>query len=96
MRWSLFGGASPFDLLWKAKVALGALLVGLGVLVAVFPQLVIALLAAGAIVAGIAFIVSGLRSRRRVRRVRRGPWSVFDRTGLFDRSGLFDRWKSRL
>ena len=51
-------------MLWKCQILLGMLVVLAGVLIAVFPQILVALVAVGTMIAGAALIVSAWRLRR--------------------------------
>jgi len=52
---------------WKMRVAAGVTLLAAGLLVAVYPQLLVLLVAATIAGAGLTLIGSGLRARRRLR-----------------------------
>ncbi len=56
-----------FDLLSRMRLVLGALLVLAGVLIAVFPQILVFLLASIVISTGLGVMASGWRARGRVR-----------------------------
>lgn len=55
------------DWFWRVRVALGGLLIAAGVLVAVFPQILVWIVAASIISVGMGLVGSGLRSRARLR-----------------------------
>lgn len=55
------------DLMAKARMALGVALIAAGVLVAVYPQILVLLLSTLVVSAGLGTLASGWRMRRRVR-----------------------------
>lgn len=57
---------SPSGTMWRFEVAAGILLVGAGVLIAVYPQILVALIAATFILCGLSLIGAGWRMRRGV------------------------------
>lgn len=62
------GGGS----LWLALVALGAMFVLAGVLIAIYPQILVALISGTIVLAGLSLIGAGLTARR-AQRVTRPP-----------------------
>ena len=63
-------GGRAVDLMAKAKMAIGVTLIAAGVLVAVYPQILVFLLASLTISAGLGTLLSGWRQRRRLSAVR--------------------------
>ena len=57
------------DLMASARIALGVALIAAGVLVAVFPQILVILLSTLIVSAGLGTLASGWRARRRLRGV---------------------------
>lgn len=55
---------SPSGAMWRFEVAAGILLVGAGVLIAVYPQILVALIAATFILCGLSLIGAGWRMHR--------------------------------
>ena len=62
-------GGRAVDLMARLKMAAGAALIAAGVLVALFPQLLVMLLSALIVAAGVGTLVSGWRMRRGLRPV---------------------------
>lgn len=63
-------GGRAVDLMARLKMAAGAALVAAGVLVALFPQILVILLSALIVSAGVGTLVSGWRMRRALRAAR--------------------------
>jgi len=64
MREFLICQAGEFDFLWKSQVLMGLLLVFIGIAIAVFPAILVGLVAAGLILAGASLIGGGWRLHR--------------------------------
>lgn len=62
-------GAQAAGFLGKARMAIGAALLAAGVLIAVFPQILVILLASLVIAAGLGTFLSGWRMSNRARQV---------------------------
>jgi len=61
------GGSSLLEAAWKLRVAAGLALLVAGVLIALFPELLVLLMASVVAAAGLSLLGSGLRARRRLR-----------------------------
>ena len=61
-------GGRAVDVFARAKMAAGAALIAAGVLVAVFPQILVFLLSTLVVSAGLGLLLSGWRTRRAVTR----------------------------
>ena len=62
--------AGEFDFLWKSQMFLGVLLILTGIAVALFPAILVALVAAGITIAGAGLVSSAWRLRRLQQRTR--------------------------
>lgn len=69
---------SPGNTLWHLEIFAGLLLVLAGILIAVFPQILVALISALVVLCGIALIGAGWRTRALMRYQRRGEYEVID------------------
>lgn len=63
-------GAQAADLMARARIAIGVMLIAAGVLVAVFPEILVLLVASLIVSAGMGTLVSGWRAHRRLRTAR--------------------------
>jgi Flp pilus assembly protein TadB len=61
---------SLLEAFWKLRVAAGVTLLAAGLLVAIYPQLLVLMVAATVAGTGLTLIGSGLRARRRLRGTR--------------------------
>ncbi len=68
----------PGEGLWRFEVLVGILLVLAGVLIAVFPAILVALISGTVILSGLALMVAGWRSRQLMRYGRTGQYDVID------------------
>ncbi len=69
---------SPGNLFWRFEMLAGLLLVLAGVLIAVYPQILVALISAITILAGLALVGAGWRTRSAVRYRPPGDQDIID------------------
>jgi hypothetical protein len=69
---------SPEGFLWHLEVVVGLILVMAGILIAVFPAILVALISTLIILGGVALIGAGLRMRRLLRYQRNTGRDIID------------------
>lgn len=62
VRHILFGG--PSGGLWKIELAAGVIFVAIGILIAIYPEILVAIISGLVILVGVSLIGAGLRGRR--------------------------------
>jgi len=75
-RYTLFG--SPGGGLWQFELAAGLFLVAAGILIALFPEILVALIATILVFTGLGFIGAAWRTRRFLRARRPDEFDIID------------------